>query len=144
MFVVPAAPLGINPLEHESIALDLPSYSTFHPPHEPSSSGVSSVYSSGRSSFSANNDTFKGAFGIDRSPSSISAVTIGMGTAPKEVRQRLPEKFKLVTPLPSSYSLKSDDAVSLYRARMDHRNVVLRVLKGEKTDCSKPPYSTSY
>ncbi|XP_062395169.1 tyrosine-protein kinase STYK1b isoform X2 [Sardina pilchardus] len=121
------APPGINPLEHESIALDLPSYSTFTPPQ--SSSGVSSNYSSGRGSFSADNDTFKGAFAVSRSLSSASAATVAMGGVAKEPRQRLPEKFKLVTPLPSSYSLKSDRAVSLYRARMDNRNVVLRVLK---------------
>lgn len=124
------APPGLNPLEHETIALDLPSYSTFHAP--PSSSGVSSIYSSGRGSFSADNDSFKASIGIGRSLSSVSAATLPAGafsTAPKEPRQRLPEKFKVVTPLPSSYSLKSDKAVSLYRARMDNRNVVLRVLK---------------
>ncbi|KAG5270806.1 hypothetical protein AALO_G00172520 [Alosa alosa] len=115
------APPGINPLEHESIALDLPSYSTFTP--LASSSGVSSIYSSGRGSFSVDNDTFS------LPPGSVSADTVAMVGAAKEPRHRLPEKFKLVTPLPSSYSLKSDSTVSLYRARMDNRNVVLRVLK---------------
>ncbi|XP_041964083.1 tyrosine-protein kinase STYK1b [Alosa sapidissima] len=115
------APPGINPLEHESIALDLPSYSTFTP--LASSSGVSSIYSSSRGSFSVDNDTFS------LPPGSVSADTVAMVGAAKEPRQRLPEKFKLVTPLPSSYSLKSDSTVSLYRARMDNRNVVLRVLK---------------
>ena len=116
-------------MEHESIALDLPSYSTFNPP--PSSSGVSSIYSSGRGSFSADNDSFKTPpyGGVVHSPSSVS---VSISTAAKEPRQRLPEKFKLVTPLPSSYSLKSDGSVSLYRARMDNRNAVLRVLKGEQ------------
>ncbi|XP_012684582.2 tyrosine-protein kinase STYK1b [Clupea harengus] len=115
-----------NAMEHESIALDLPSYSTFNPP--PSSSGVSSIYSSGRGSFSADNDSFKTPpyGGVVHSPSSVS---VSISTAAKEPRQRLPEKFKLVTPLPSSYSLKSDGSVSLYRARMDNRNAVLRVLK---------------
>lgn len=28
-----------------------------------------------------------------------------------------------------SFSIKLDDTVSLYRARMDNRNVILRVLK---------------
>lgn len=50
---------------------------------------------------------------------------------PRELpRQRLPESFNLVTPLPSAFSLRTDCPVSLYRARMDNRNVVLRVLKG--------------
>lgn len=52
---------------------------------------------------------------------------------PRELpRQRLPENFKGVSPLPASYSLKSDSSVSLYRARMENRNVVLRVLKGAR------------
>ncbi|XP_063055357.1 tyrosine-protein kinase STYK1b isoform X2 [Engraulis encrasicolus] len=128
------APLGINPLEHESIALDLPSYSTFTPPPS-SSSGVSSIYSSGRGSFGADNDTFRGAYGPAPVPAPGPALgTIGRGPEP---RQRLPEKFKLVTPLPTSYSLKSDGTVSLYRARMDNRNVVMRVLKdsASATEC---------
>ncbi|KAJ3598020.1 hypothetical protein NHX12_001534 [Muraenolepis orangiensis] len=49
--------------------------------------------------------------------------------APRELpRQRLPETFNLVTALPTTFSLRSDTAVSLYRARMENRNVVLRVL----------------
>lgn len=52
---------------------------------------------------------------------------------PRELpRQRLPESFNLVNPLPTSFSLPSDSAVSLYRASMDNRNVVLRVLNGER------------
>ncbi|KAK2844722.1 hypothetical protein Q5P01_011381 [Channa striata] len=48
---------------------------------------------------------------------------------PRELpRQRLPESFNLVTALPASFSLRSDSSVSLYRARMENRNVVLRVL----------------
>uniref|UniRef100_A0A674PP06 Serine/threonine/tyrosine kinase 1b n=2 Tax=Takifugu rubripes TaxID=31033 RepID=A0A674PP06_TAKRU len=48
---------------------------------------------------------------------------------PRELpRQRLPESFNLVNPLPTTFSLPSDSTVSLYRARMDNRNVVLRVL----------------
>uniref|UniRef100_A0A3B4U8T4 Serine/threonine/tyrosine kinase 1b n=1 Tax=Seriola dumerili TaxID=41447 RepID=A0A3B4U8T4_SERDU len=86
------APPGINVLEHESIALDMPSsYSTFHPPN---------TYSSKNPSMS-----------------------------PRELpRQRLPESFNLVSPLPSAFSVRSDSSVSLYRARMENRNVVLRVL----------------
>lgn len=48
---------------------------------------------------------------------------------PRELpRQRLPESFNLVTPLTVAFSLRSDSSVSLYRARMENRNVVLRVL----------------
>uniref|UniRef100_A0AAQ4RJN9 Protein kinase domain-containing protein n=1 Tax=Gasterosteus aculeatus aculeatus TaxID=481459 RepID=A0AAQ4RJN9_GASAC len=87
------APPGINVMEHESIALDMPStYSTFNPP--------------------------------DNKPLHHSE------TLSRELpRQRLPESFKLVTPLPVAFSLRSDASVSLYRARMENRNVVLRVLK---------------
>uniref|UniRef100_A0A4W6DA40 Serine/threonine/tyrosine kinase 1b n=1 Tax=Lates calcarifer TaxID=8187 RepID=A0A4W6DA40_LATCA len=83
------APPGINVLEHESIALDMPSsYSTFHPPNTYSSKNLSMELP----------------------------------------RQRLPESFNLVTPLPTAFSLRSDSTVSLYRARMENRNVILRVL----------------
>uniref|UniRef100_A0A8L0DRQ4 Protein kinase domain-containing protein n=1 Tax=Oncorhynchus mykiss TaxID=8022 RepID=A0A8L0DRQ4_ONCMY len=75
------APLGINPLEHETIALD-----SFTPSFTPM-------------------------------------------VQPRELpRQRLPESFNLVASLPAAFSLRSDKAVSLYRARMDNRNAVLRVL----------------
>ena len=54
---------------------------------------------------------------------------------PRELpRQRLPESFNLVTPLAVAFSLRSDSSVSLYRARMENRNVVLRVLNGEKLE----------
>lgn len=112
------APPGINPLEHESIALDVPSstYATFHPP---------TTYASSRSlrvppepfapSPPPPQEAFKGSF-----------VPVAQ---PRELpRQRLPESFNLVSPLPAAFSLRSDSAVSLYRARMDNRNVVLRVL----------------
>lgn len=50
---------------------------------------------------------------------------------PRELpRQRLPESFNLVTPLPVAFSLRTDSSVSLCRARMENRNVVLRVLNG--------------
>lgn len=107
------APPGINPLEHESIALDLPTstYATFHPP---------STYASSRSlRVPAEPPPPQEPF----RPSFIPVVQ------PRELpRQRLPESFNLVTPLPAAFSLRSDSAVSLYRARMDNRNVVLRVL----------------
>uniref|UniRef100_A0A669BC25 Serine/threonine/tyrosine kinase 1b n=1 Tax=Oreochromis niloticus TaxID=8128 RepID=A0A669BC25_ORENI len=89
------APSGINVLEHESIALDMPnSYSTFHPPH-----------------------TY------------LNKPTFTLPPQPRELpRQRLPESFNLVTPLSGTFSLRTDSSVSLYRARMENRNVVLRVL----------------
>lgn len=60
---------------------------------------------------------------------------------PRELpRQRLPESFNLVNPLPTAFSLPSDSPVSLYRARMDNRNVVLRVLNGE----NPPRYLDSF
>lgn len=38
--------------------------------------------------------------------------------------------FSQVKTLPLSFSIKADKTVSLYRARVDNRNVILRVLKG--------------
>lgn len=111
------APPGINPLEHESIALDMPNtYSTFlsqpnvNPP-KPLSVPVRTP----------------------SMPPNPPHPTLTPGfiptTQPRELpRQRLPEAFNLVTPLPAAFSLRSNSAVSLCRARMDHRNVVLRVL----------------
>ncbi|KAL0171773.1 hypothetical protein M9458_032084 [Cirrhinus mrigala] len=96
--------------------MDTTSYMTFNP--------VRDSYRHEHASFNANNMAFTdggGSFGA-----AASAFT-----KPKEIpRQRLPENFKGVSPLPASYSLKSDSSVSLYRARMENRNVVLRVLKG--------------
>lgn len=105
------APPGINVLEHESIALDIPTtYSTFHP---------SNTYSSRNLPRPVAAPSF-----TPITPSFTPVVQ------PRELpRQRLPESFNLVTPLPSSFSLRSDSTVSLYRARMENRNVVLRVLK---------------
>ncbi|XP_061675755.1 tyrosine-protein kinase STYK1b isoform X2 [Syngnathoides biaculeatus] len=118
------APPGINVLEHESIALDTPnSYSTFHP---------ASNYASKKLSLS-----------VDMPPLSSGAQAPGDQPAfdpvvqPRELpRQRLPESFNLVTSLPGSFSPRSDSAVSLYRARMENRNVVLRVLN-DSADASE-------
>ncbi|KAF7666818.1 hypothetical protein LDENG_00089130, partial [Lucifuga dentata] len=110
------APPGINVLEHESIALDMPcSYSTFHPPN---------TYSSKKPSMSVSPSAVPP--NPPQQPLSPSFTPI---VQPRELpRQRLPESFNLVTPLPSAFSLRSDSTVSLYRARMENRNVVLRVL----------------
>ncbi|XP_062848653.1 tyrosine-protein kinase STYK1b [Trichomycterus rosablanca] len=101
------APAGLNALEGESIALEqAPSYSTF------------TSLTNGGSSRGIDNPAF--------SPGTFSNSPL---MNHREVpRQRLPEAFKLVAKLPCSYSLKSDSTVSLYRARMENRNVVLRVL----------------
>lgn len=131
----PAAPPGINVLEHESIALGTSStYSTFNPP---------SMYPPRASSRSV--DTLSVPLNVPPSllPSLLPSLPPSLPPQPlkpnftailqpRELpRQRLPESFKLVTPLPVPFSLRSDTAVSLYRARMENRNVVLRVLKGE-------------
>lgn len=44
--------------------------------------------------------------------------------------------FSQVTALPLSFSIKPNDTATLYRARMDNRDVVLRVLKG-KLSCTR-------
>lgn len=115
------APLGLNALEGEPIALDTTSYRTFNP-----TSQVRDSYRHDNASLNAHNVDFidgGGSFGVGASAFS----------KPRELpRQRLPENFKGVSPLPASYSLKSDSSISLYRARMENRNVVLRVLKGAR------------
>lgn len=114
------APPGINVLEHESIALDMPtSYATFHPPDIYPSKTLSTTVATPSSPPSPLPRPFKPAFTPIVQPRELP-------------RQRLPESFNLVTPLPSAFSLHSDTTVSLYRARMENRNVVLRVLKGKK------------
>lgn len=110
------APPGINVLEHESIALDVPSsYSTFNPPY---------TYPS------KNNPTPAVPPILHTNPPQQSfQPSFTPVVQPRELpRQRLPESFNLVQPLPAAFSLRSDSSVSLYRARMENRNVVLRVL----------------
>ncbi|XP_030606256.1 tyrosine-protein kinase STYK1b [Archocentrus centrarchus] len=111
------APSGINVLEHESMVSDKPStYSTFHPPH----TYVNKAFSPS----------------VETHPQPLSPPLQGdfkpnfpLPPQPRELpRQRLPESFNLVTPLPAAFSLRTESSVSLYRARMENRNVVLRVL----------------
>ncbi|XP_026226382.1 tyrosine-protein kinase STYK1b [Anabas testudineus] len=111
------APEGINVLEHESIALDMPnSYSTFHPPNTHNSKNLSVSTRTASVNPTPTSQTF--------TPSFTPIVQ------PRELpRQRLPESFNQVTALSSAFSLRSEPSVSLYRARMENRNVVLRVLK---------------
>ncbi|XP_076593672.1 tyrosine-protein kinase STYK1b [Chaetodon auriga] len=110
------APPGINVLEHESIALDVPSsYSTFHPPNTYRQKDLSMSVVTPSFASSPPPQPFKPSFTPIVQPRELP-------------RQRLPESFNLVTPLPAAFSLQSDSCVSLYRARMENRNVVLRVL----------------
>ncbi|XP_064166174.1 tyrosine-protein kinase STYK1b [Anguilla rostrata] len=112
------APLGINPLEHESIALDVPTYSTFTAPQHTLAVPLDELaYASFRSS--------------SQQPS---------GMPPELPTQRLPESFNLVSPLPLTFSMREGDSVSLYRARMGHRDVILRVLK----DSASPKEKQSF
>lgn len=114
------APIGLNALEGEPIALDTTSYMTFNP-----TSQVQDSYRHDPASLNAHVDFIDGGGSFGAAASAFSK--------PRELpRQRLPENFKGVSPLPASYSLKSDSSVSLYRARMENRDVVLRVLKGAR------------
>ncbi|XP_034553190.1 tyrosine-protein kinase STYK1b [Notolabrus celidotus] len=110
------APPGINVLEHESIALDIPSsYSTFNPPTTYPSKNLSIPVITPTLSPNPPQQTYQPSFTPIVQPRELP-------------RQRLPESFNLVSPLPAAFSLRSDSSVSLYRARMENRNVVLRVL----------------
>ncbi|XP_034030434.1 tyrosine-protein kinase STYK1-like isoform X2 [Thalassophryne amazonica] len=111
------APAGINVLEHESITLDMPSsYSTVQPPKTFSPK-----------SFPLSDGTPSPPPGHPYSDFKPSFTPI---TQPRELpRQRLPESFNLVSPLPVAFTLHSSSSISLYRARMENKNVVLRVLK---------------
>lgn len=51
--------------------------------------------------------------------------------APQNPTPRQEGGFGHVTALPVRFSIKPNETVSYFRARMDNRNVVLRVLKGE-------------
>ena len=115
------APPGINVMEHESIALDVhSSYSTFNPP---------SNYLSKNLTVAMDKPFLPLPPDPPPQPFKPSFTPIAQ---PRELpRQRLPESFNLVTPLTVAFSLRSDSSVSLYRARMEDRNVVLRVLNGE-------------
>lgn len=118
--ILSAAPSGINVLEHESIALDMPnSYSTFQSPH----TYLNKAFSNSVETLPQHPSP---------PPQEIFKPTFTLPPQPRELpRQRLPESFNLVTPLSGTFSLRTDSSVSIYRARMENRNVVLRVLNGE-------------
>ncbi|GLD59480.1 tyrosine-protein kinase STYK1 isoform X2 [Lates japonicus] len=52
-----------------------------------------------------------------------------LAAPPQTSTERHHGAFSEVTALPMSFSIKPNDTVSLYRARMDNRDVILRVLK---------------
>ncbi|XP_051245616.1 tyrosine-protein kinase STYK1 isoform X1 [Dicentrarchus labrax] len=52
-----------------------------------------------------------------------------LAAVPQMSTERHNGAFSQVTALPLSFSIKPNDSVSLYRARMDNRDVILRVLK---------------
>ncbi|XP_017574071.1 tyrosine-protein kinase STYK1 isoform X1 [Pygocentrus nattereri] len=54
--------------------------------------------------------------------------------APPLSTERQHESFQLITPLPLSFAMKQDNDVTLYRATMDRKAVVLRVLKETAND----------
>ncbi|KAG7215420.1 hypothetical protein INR49_006520 [Caranx melampygus] len=56
---------------------------------------------------------------------------------PQTSTERQHGAFSQITTLPLSFSVKPHEAVSLYRARMDNRDVVLRVLKETATRSEK-------
>ncbi|XP_061573040.1 tyrosine-protein kinase STYK1b [Cololabis saira] len=114
------APPGINVLEHESIALDMPNtYSTFQPPRN----YITKTISTGVS-----NPALKSSPPTSPPPQPY-VPSFTPVVQPRELpRQRLPESFNLVSPLTGTFSLRSDTSLSLCRARMENRNVVLRVL----------------
>ncbi|XP_031708627.1 tyrosine-protein kinase STYK1b [Anarrhichthys ocellatus] len=137
------APPGINVLEHESIALDMPSsYSTFNPP---------SMYDSKTPSRSVATLSLPPSQPPPPLPPSQPTPSLPASppleplmpiftpiVQPRELpRQRLPESFNLVTPLPVAFSLRPNTSVSLYRARMENRNVVLRVLNDTADDTER-------
>ncbi|XP_037329694.2 tyrosine-protein kinase STYK1 [Pungitius pungitius] len=56
---------------------------------------------------------------------------------PRVSTERQHGAFSQVTPLPLSFPVKPDNTVSLYRARMDNRDVVLRMLKERANSSEK-------
>ncbi|XP_066568512.1 tyrosine-protein kinase STYK1b isoform X1 [Amia ocellicauda] len=103
------APPGLDPLENEFISLDMVPRAACLAPLAPKPPALTAS-------------------------STSSTVSTSFSLPPAPVRelpqQCLPESFGQITPLPSSFCLKAGRAVSLYRARMDNRDVILRVLRG--------------
>lgn len=74
-------------------------------------------------------------------PMSVQQVQQSVGptlaAVPQMSTDRHPGAFSQVTALPLSFAINPNDTVKVYRARMDNRDVILRVLKG-KVSCTKP------
>lgn len=60
-----------------------------------------------------------------------AAAAAAVAAVPQTATERQRGAFSHITALPLSFSIKPNEAASLYRARMDNRDVVLRVLKGK-------------
>ncbi|XP_078124545.1 tyrosine-protein kinase STYK1 [Sander vitreus] len=60
-----------------------------------------------------------------------------LAAVPQMSTERHHGAFNQVTALPVSFSIKPNDTVSLYRASMDDRDVILRVLKGTANSSEK-------
>ncbi|XP_070840767.1 tyrosine-protein kinase STYK1-like [Chaetodon trifascialis] len=60
-----------------------------------------------------------------------------LAAVPQTSTERHHGAFSQVTALPLSFSIKPDDTVSFYRARMDNRDVILRVLKEPSNSSEK-------
>ena len=65
-----------------------------------------------------------------------------LAAVPQMSTERHHGAFSQVVALPLSFSIKPNDTVSLYRARMDNKDVILRVLKGN-VSCTKPNLKTT-
>lgn len=63
-----------------------------------------------------------------------------LAAVPQMSTERHLGAFSQITALPKTFAVKHDDTVSLHRARMDNRDVVLRVLKG-KLSWTKPNFN---
>ncbi|KAM3858544.1 tyrosine-protein kinase STYK1 [Diretmus argenteus] len=60
-----------------------------------------------------------------------------LAAVPRTARERQHGAFNQVTALPLSFSINPNDTVTLHRARMDNRDVVLRVLKETASSSDK-------
>lgn len=63
-------------------------------------------------------------------PMSVQNAWPALNAAPQESTEQYHRVYNQVKTLPLFFSIKADNKVSLYRARVNNRNVVLRVLKG--------------
>ncbi|XP_035038543.2 tyrosine-protein kinase STYK1 isoform X1 [Hippoglossus stenolepis] len=71
-------------------------------------------------------------------PMSVQQVQEDVRSAPPQTStERHHNAFSQVSALPLSFSIKPNDEVSLYRASMDNRDVILRVLKEKESSSEK-------